>query len=563
MIISRGFVRVGARDTHYRTAGTGPTVVLLHDSPRSSVLYEGLIATLADRFEVIALDTPGYGDSDPLPDAAPGIGDFSQALAQTLDALGIERAAFYGFHTSSKILLDFAARAPERVSLEVLDGLSIPLGEPGDAFITRYMRAFTVDEHGAWLTREWTRVLDTWRWFPWFNPVEAARMPIATPSIALLHAYGLDYFLSGPSYSSAYEAAMRHDPTDNIRRVTAPVVVMARSDDVLFAHLDRLPKDASETVSVQRLSPDLDLWEQALGGLFADHAREVRAPSPITDAAGCGRRYVDLPHGQILVRRQGGAGRPILVLHDVPGGSAAEQETLQALAAERPVYALDLPGCGGSDPLPQPSAEGYVEVLAQAIEALALGRVDLIAEGFATPLALALAARRPDLVHALVLDGILLLDTPTREQFKTEAQISLSPERSGAHWLRAWRMLRDREAQFPWWSDAVDAIRHRTPDIDGVRLRLMTLDVMRQPEHWADAFNAALDVDAIEALGAVSAPILVPCDDGDPRQGGWAIPEARAAAAHLKLREGAVSARARQYLDFLASEDHSGRTPAR
>jgi hypothetical protein len=75
---------------HLRYAGSGPPVVLLHDSPRSSRLHEPLLAALSDRFTVIALDTPGYGNSTPLAGDAPlRIADFADALADTLQALGL------------------------------------------------------------------------------------------------------------------------------------------------------------------------------------------------------------------------------------------------------------------------------------------------------------------------------------------------------------------------------------------------------------------------------------------------------------------------------------------
>src|SRR6185436_6051024 len=143
------------RLVHYRTAGAGPPVVLLHDSPRSSALHLPLINALADAFTVIALDTPGYGHSDPLPGGPFELGDFSAALAATLDALGVRRAGFYGFHTSSKIVLDLAVRFPERVMVAILDGLSLPDGGPDPDYIARYMRPFEIDEDGAYIAREW------------------------------------------------------------------------------------------------------------------------------------------------------------------------------------------------------------------------------------------------------------------------------------------------------------------------------------------------------------------------------------------------------------------------
>ena len=68
--ISRHFVTVqgnwGPRQVHYRRAGTGPTLLLLHQSPQSSREFEPLMQVWGENFTVIAADAPGYGLSDPL-----------------------------------------------------------------------------------------------------------------------------------------------------------------------------------------------------------------------------------------------------------------------------------------------------------------------------------------------------------------------------------------------------------------------------------------------------------------------------------------------------------------
>lgn len=552
MTISRGFVRVGGRDVHYRTAGAGPVLVLLHDSPRSSSLYAPLLEAFGDRYDVIALDTPGYGESEPLP-GDPTIADFAEVLAEALDALAVERAVFYGFHTSSKILLEFVARHPDRVALAVLDGLSIPESAPDESFIVPYMRSFEVDGEGAWLAREWTRVLDTWRWFPWFRPEASTRMPIDQPSIEQIHAYALDYFLAGPAYPSAYAAAMRHDPSENLRRVEAAVVVIARENDVLHGHLARIPADRAGGVEVLSAPADTEQWLAMLGALFDRQAGGSRSPKASPRGS---RFYVGPPSGQVHVRAFGGsAGRPVLYLHDAPGGAGGEGDWLKALAAQRPILAIDLPGCGHSDPCAEPSFEAHVAWLGHVIEALSLDRPDVVADGVSGAFALGLAARRPDLVGALVVDGPPAPSGEVPARWMRETVVSLAPERSGAHWLRAWHLLRDREAQYPWWDGSARAIRHREPDIRPERLRQMTLDVLRQPDAWSTALRAALEADLGALAPQVRSRVLFPADPGDPRQAGGQALAALVDNATVTPRAVSIEARAIQYLDFLARED--------
>ena len=90
--IKKGFINTGRTQVHYRSAGSGPPVILLHDSPRSSVLHLPMLEYLADRFTVIAIDTPGYGMSDRIDVAGqPEIPDFGDALARVIEGLGLER----------------------------------------------------------------------------------------------------------------------------------------------------------------------------------------------------------------------------------------------------------------------------------------------------------------------------------------------------------------------------------------------------------------------------------------------------------------------------------------
>src|SRR5215467_15622778 len=55
----------------YREAGNpqDPKLVLLHGFPASSHQYRNLIPALADKFHVIAMDYPGFGNSE-MPDPA-------------------------------------------------------------------------------------------------------------------------------------------------------------------------------------------------------------------------------------------------------------------------------------------------------------------------------------------------------------------------------------------------------------------------------------------------------------------------------------------------------------
>ncbi len=118
-----GYADTAMGQVHYRRAGTGAPLLLLGSSGRSSSIFEGLMPLLAPRFDAVAIDTPGFGQSCALPPGAT-IEALAGCATEVLDALGIGRCHLYGLHTGNKIATAFAGRWPERVDRLVLAGQS-------------------------------------------------------------------------------------------------------------------------------------------------------------------------------------------------------------------------------------------------------------------------------------------------------------------------------------------------------------------------------------------------------------------------------------------------------
>lgn len=556
----RGFVKTAHGETHYRVAGSGPVVVLLHDSPRSSAMHSELIRWLGQHFTAIAIDTPGYGNSTPLPASPqPEIADFARAISNSLDALGIARCAIYGCHTSSKIVLEMAAARPERLSGAILDGLSLPLAPPEPDFIARYMRPFELSEDGSHLAREWTRVRDLQRFFPWFAKSGRSRIHVDLPEEKLLHRYAVDLFSAGRHYSSACAAAMRHQAIPVIARVGVRSVVMCRADDVLFRFLDALPETRPAKMSVERLAADADAWRERIRALFRDYtadapAHEAALPDPLSAPAASEeiRGYVDLPHGQMLVRRQGcGARRPVLLLHETPGSSLQVRPLMQELAGDRTVIAVDLPGLGDSDPLPNPDAASHAQALLGVLDRLDLDSIDVIAEFTAAPLALELARSAPNRVNRLVLDGVFLLGASERRALSKYYCPAVRPSWDGSHLLSLWHRLRDQELNWPWYDGAVSSIRRREPEMGAERLQSMLLDVMKRIDHYGDACLAAIEYPMKDMLSEVRQPVLLAQAADDIRYQWTRKVARRLTASTTGARAASVAERARAWAAFL------------
>src|SRR5207302_3035081 len=122
---------------------------------------------------------------------------------------------------------------------------------------------------GAYVAREWTRLRDSGRWFPWFDRRTETRIVGPSQPPAQLQQSFLDYFNAGPHYADAYRAAMFYLAAPQLARLRAPTVIMARSDDVLYGHLDRLPA-LPAGCRVERLGPDREAWRARIAAILAD-----------------------------------------------------------------------------------------------------------------------------------------------------------------------------------------------------------------------------------------------------------------------------------------------------
>jgi pimeloyl-ACP methyl ester carboxylesterase len=115
----RGLVRTHAGYIHYRSAGSGPAIVLNHINQQSSALYLELMQVLAPKLRAIAIDYPSHGSSDPI-DWQPSIHTYARCVVEVLDALGIERACALGEAVGAAVTTELACDFPNRIERAVL-----------------------------------------------------------------------------------------------------------------------------------------------------------------------------------------------------------------------------------------------------------------------------------------------------------------------------------------------------------------------------------------------------------------------------------------------------------
>jgi haloalkane dehalogenase len=457
--ITRHFVDVGSRRVHYRRAGRGPAVLLVHQSPRSSAEFVPLIERWAKHFTLIAPDTPGFGQSAPLPGESVEIGDFAQALLALIDALGIRRIAAYGFHSGGIILAAAFRRAPDRFSALAIGGYAIWTPEEMALFGTAYLPPFRPSAYGEHLTWLWNRILEQSWFFPWFDVRPEARLSVAHDDPARVDAVVRDMLDSGDAYRAGYGAVLRASrdipPPD---AETPPVLITAYDGDPLQPHIDRLGV-MPQAWSARKVRTPAEQEAETLAFLQAHPAPD--APPPV-EAADEGFTLVDGMQlhwqGQGSALRVHAPGRSVEILNLKPGlaepveafpcSSAAEQKEREGFdklsQTGMESLAIDLPGHGLSDLWSGESWPALIEAAARA-----LGAERVVQEPA--------PAGDPDRLYP-----------------------DLTPDRFGDYPIRAWSIVRARHFFAPWYeANAAHAVPFDPAAITPERLAIKHRELMR------------------------------------------------------------------------------------
>lgn len=171
----------------------------------------------------------------------------------------------------------------------------------------------------------------------------------------------------------------------------------------------------------------------------------------LTALPGERRGYVDGPDGQLHYRSHGD-GPPVVLVHQAPWASIQFRHALPMLAqAGYRAIALDLPAHGMSDPPARPGIDTYAAAIGALIDALSLGPCTVIGHRGGALAVGHLAAERPTLVTALVLDNAPYLSAAERA-----AHIGRFPDNQeiapdGSHLTDRWAWV--RRVGDPDWSD--------------------------------------------------------------------------------------------------------------
>lgn len=265
------------------------------------------------------------------------------------------------------------------------------------------------------------------------------------------------------------------------------------------------------------------------------------------------RQVLPTRHGQLHVRLAGpgapggggaggGAGTgaadgplPLVLLHFTPYSSVQFEPFMRLLGSDRTVVAVDRLGFGFSDPHPQPGlpmAE-IAQATLDAVDALGIGRFDLIGIHTGAIEALELATTLPGRVRRLGLVAIPVWTPEEKDAWREKhSRIARRVAEDGSHLLKQWNGVKAvSEGRYPnsalsdppapWPVEHVDAF---------VQQLLLGRHAI------APTLHAVFDYPVDERLPRVTQPLLaVRTFDDIWEQTGRAVPLLPPQARHVEL----------------------------
>lgn len=490
-------------------------MIMMHASPLSSKSLRGAMHVFGDHFTCFALDNPGFGLSQPLSAGQDDIAAHADALMHTIDALGFDRPVVYGASTGAAIAHAFGCRYPNGAALCMLDTFS---HHDTDDILDGYFPDISPRRDGSHLLAAWEKISGLYLFSPW-QKAEASRRQIRDfPRPEVLHDMVLQLLAAGNNYKQLYTAAIAWEDAANVDRLKAPATLNIWESASGFERVMML---------VERGLPDnyRPVYSNAASGRYRKQLQfllkndfDKTSAIPDHDASSVLPRgyqplYVSTSAGLLHVRASAGApdAKPIVLLHDWGSSSRSFDVVSARLAEAHPVVAIDLPG-HGETPIPVGDIDSLVprcvDAIAETLGQLGIVDADVIGSGAGFLLATALASRHGGLVNRAVYLATAPLVTDERQlEAVADNALSLAPDFSGSHLLRAFAIAKHCDLFRTWWDRSKSTTLRRANPLDPERLQQRAIDLLRSGSAYVDLHRATYRLPLAEPRRSVS---LVP-----------------------------------------------------
>lgn len=245
--IKRRYAESRDGQIHLREAGPadGPVLAFYHQTASSGVMFEKVMARLADRYRCLSFDSPGFGQSYQ-PDDIPDLAYVADRLMEAMDDLGVSQFHACGHHTGGCAVLEMPGRHPGRLLSLTLIGPVLVNEEEKAEYRKTFVRPFTAEPTGAFLQTAW----------------DYLAMVGADHSLELHLREMADHLVAHRTMPMAFSAVWNQDVERLFRAVDVPLHIMNSRDDVLWPLFERAmrvrPDAHTSIVEGADFQPDRD-----------------------------------------------------------------------------------------------------------------------------------------------------------------------------------------------------------------------------------------------------------------------------------------------------------------
>lgn len=228
-IMGRGYARGPHGLVHFHdSAGlvksprNAVPLVLLHQSPASARQFEAAFKPLVARgIRFVAIDTPGFGFSDPTP-FVPRIDDWASSIVAVFDHLGIAQADLLGHHTGALLATEVALQFPSRVRRLVLNG-AFPITEAERA---KYLEGSERSHARGKPVLDGSHLVNSFE--------TRVRMYGPNPDPAIITRIVVEKYQGLGPYTWGHGAAYRYDHASSIMRLSQRTLILTNTGDDIY-----------------------------------------------------------------------------------------------------------------------------------------------------------------------------------------------------------------------------------------------------------------------------------------------------------------------------------------
>lgn len=207
-------IEAGDLSIGYAERGSGEAIVFLHGVGTDKELWADQLAYFSQRRRAVAIDYPGYGESDAPPHELRRE-QIAGYITGALNSLGIERAHVVGLSMGGVIALEMWRQRPERLlSLTLAD--TFAKHPEGEAILERSLRlAATVTMRELAESR-----------------ITALLQPAATPAMKQIVIENMAR-INPRAYAWAARAVWSADYTADVKRIETPTLILVGEHDAV------------------------------------------------------------------------------------------------------------------------------------------------------------------------------------------------------------------------------------------------------------------------------------------------------------------------------------------